>query len=82
MAAGSYSKRTWRSAQGGLRAFYVRTLIGQTWLAAGSADSEAQLAALIGRVQRRCPERPMRVERNVGGTLVVVEEATTLAAAA
>ncbi len=82
MAAGSYSKRTWRSSQGGLRAFYVRTLIGQTWVAAGSADSEQQLAALVGRVQRRCPERAMRIERNVSGELVVVEETTTLAAAA
>ena len=74
--------RNWRTTCGALRTFYVRTLIGQTWVAAGSADSEAQLAALIGRVQRRCPERAMRIERNVGGTLVVVEETTTLAAAA
>ena len=73
--------RNWRSAQGGLRAFYVRTLVGQTWVAVGSADSEAQLAALIGRVQRHCPERARRVERHVGGPLVVVEETTTARAA-
>ncbi len=74
--------RNWRTTCGGLRAFYVRTLVGQTWVAAGSADSEAQLAALVGRVRVRCPERAMRIERNVGGTLVVVEETTAAAAAA
>ena len=74
--------RNYRTACGALRAYYVRTLVGQTWVAAGSADSEQQLAALIGRVQRRCPERAMRVERNVGGMLVVVDEITALAQAA
>ncbi len=73
--------RNWRTTCGALRKFYVRTLIGQTWVAAGSADSEQQLAALVGRVRARCPERAMRIERNVGGALVVVEETTTARAA-
>ncbi len=47
--------RNYRTACGALRAFYVRTLIGQTWVAAGSADSEAQLAALLARVAARKP---------------------------
>ncbi len=65
-------KRNWRSAQGRTRRFYVKTRIGETWVTAGGADTEVQLAALMGRVQARHPERE----------LVVVDTAATLAAAA
>jgi hypothetical protein len=56
-------KRNWRSAQGRTRRFYVKTRRTPTslWVTAGGADSEAQLAALIGRVQARYPERELAV---------------------
>ncbi len=68
------NKRSWRSAQGGLRRYYVKTRRTPTslWVTAGSADTEAQRDALVARVQARYPERE----------LVVVDTAATLAAAA
>ena len=78
MATGSY-RRNLRTAYGARRAFYVRTLVGGLWIVAASADSQAELAAAIARVQARHPDRQVRVTDSTGA---VVEQtaATPLAA--
>ena len=53
--------RSWRTTCGATCRYYVQTTIGASWVTAGSANTDAQLAALIGRVQARCPERALRI---------------------
>ncbi len=67
-------KRNWRSAQGRVRRFYVKTRRTPTslWVTAGGADTEAQRDALVARVQARFPKCE----------LAVVDTAAALALAA
>ncbi len=80
MARGSYQQRgSWRTSCGATRRFYVKTRIGQTWVTAGSADTEAQRDALVARMRARYPERDLRIVDGRRGA-VVEETAATLAA--
>ena len=78
MAQGSYSKRNVRTAFGARRAFYVRTETAGLWIVQASANTQAELAAAIGRAQARKPGAAIRVTDSTGA--VVSETAAALAA--
>ncbi len=77
MASQSY-RRNVRTSFGARRAFYVRTQVGDLWIVQASADTKAELAAAIARVQARKPGQPIRVTDSTGA--VVEETAAALAA--
>ena len=70
--------RNLRTAFGARRAFYVRTQAGSMWIVAASANTQAELAAAIARVQARKPGAAIRVTDGTGA--VVEETAAALAA--
>ncbi len=80
MAQASYSsKRSWRTSCGKAQRFYAQALVGVTWVTQGSAANDAQLSALIARVQARKPGASIRV---ITGQGAVVDTTAALAAAA
>ena len=77
MAQASY-RRNVRTSFGATRRYYVRTEVGGLWIVQASANTEAELAAAIARVQARKPGQSIRVTD--AQAAVVEETAAALAA--
>ncbi len=60
----SQQRRTWRTACGRTRRFYIGTQSSPTslWTVAASADTAEQLAAAIERARAAHPGRALRVD--------------------
>ncbi len=70
--------RSWRTTCGATRRYYVRVERAGLWIVQASADSQAELAAAIWRVQARKPGQAIRVTDSSGA---VVSETTAALAA-
>ena len=55
------SSGNWRVTCGRTKRFAVQAQIGESWVTAATADTEAALAAAVARTRSRRPERALRV---------------------
>ena len=69
MASQSYSQRTWRTACGRTKKYYVRSQASPTslWTVAASADDEVGLVKAIERARAAHPGAALRVDRYTKG---------------
>ncbi len=75
--------RNLRTSFGATRRYYAQALVGATWVTQGSAANDAQLSALIARVQARKPGAALVVvsfDRQGRRTERAVEQTAPLAA--
>ena len=70
--------RNLRTSFGATRRYYVRTETAGLWIVQASANTQAELAAAVARVQSRKPGAAIRVTDSTGA--VVEETAAALAA--